>query len=481
MPLSDIMVEYTTNSELIRTVFDSEEYQYKRTQLFLKYYIQDSEKTSFNIASVEELMNYPKNIFEIQQESIKNGNRAEIINIITQNLTGLSSEQFLQYRNMFLENHDIETLLENTEQYGDKLKNLTIVKELLNLVDTMDEKQLQEFATNISLRNYNELMQGDFSLVSMRESFRDFLSNIEQEYGKEINQSLGYSTKGIDTFEFNGQKVNIHDVNGQFTLLIHMTRNSTPNNNKHNQTCMSLISEGHYNVAAEEVGVKTDANIGFFIFDNVPPELLYGTANHNMDSNSRGRTYANFMTTDNTILNAEPADNTTTAMHTEQVYFYQGIDKEGKLIRIKPTALATFEKYPNEHTLQIAAQYGLDILRIPDMQTNLQGMLENGIVTPSLVKGYQGDSSQILDVLSRKSVLTSDEVLALQTLRRKEGSQEIQQQIDALLEKIPKTKGKEEILSLVDDMTMSDLRGISAETRKMYELINNPQIVQEKE
>ena len=42
------------------------------------------------------------------------------------------------------------------------------------------------------------------------------------------------------------------------------------------------------------------------------------------------------------------------------------------------------------------------------------------------------------------------------------------------------TKIKEERLSLVDDIKISDLRGISEETRRMYELINNPQSTREK-
>jgi len=481
IPLSDIMLEYTTNVDLIRNVFDSEKYQDKKIQLFLKYYIQDREKTTTNITSIEELMNYPKEVLERQEETIKSGNRDDMIDIIIQNLTGLSAGEYSDYRNKFLENHDIEAILESNEQYGDKLKNLTIIKELLSLAQSMDEKQLQEFATNISLRNYNELIQGDFSLVSMRESFRDFLTSIEQEYGKEINQSLGYSVKNIDTVQFGDKKVNIHDLKGQFTLLIHMTEREHPNHND-NRTCMSLLSEGHYEVAMESKGCKQNPNVCFFIFDNVPPELLYASANHNMSSNSSGRTDSNFMTTDNTILNARPEiDTLSQESFTEQTYYYQGFDKDSKFVRIKPKALATFQETPNEHTLKLAAEYGLDILRIPDMQTNLQYMLNNGIVTPSLIKGFQGDCRQILEVCSKKDILTKSEVLSLQTLRRREESQEIQQQIDNLLKRIPQAKGKDEILSLIDDITLSDLKVISSETRKMYDLINNPQLTQEKE
>jgi len=243
-----------------------------------------------------------------------------------------------------------------------------------------------------------------------------------------------------------------------------------------------LLSEGHYEVAMESKGCKQNPNVCFFIFDNVPPELLYASANHNMSSNSSGRTDSNFMTTDNTILNARPEiDTLSQESFTEQTYYYQGFDKDSKFVRIKPKALATFQETPNEHTLKLAAEYGLDILRIPDMQTNLQYMLNNGIVTPSLIKGFQGDCRQILEVCSKKDILTKSEVLSLQTLRRREESQEIQQQIDNLLKRIPQAKGKDEILSLIDDITLSDLKVISSETRKMYDLINNPQLTQEKE
>ena len=476
MPLSGIMKEYTNNTELIKNVLNSEEAQNKTIQLLLKYYIQNSYNTSLNISTIEELKKYPKQILEMQQTIIENGNREDILNIITQNLTGLSSEDFSQYRSMFLDNHDLEAVLENTGE-TEKLKNLTIVKELLDLTTTLDDEQIKEFASNLSLRNYNELMQGDFSLVSMRENFIDFLGNIEQEYGKEINKSLGYDISEKENVEYKGQNVTIADINGPFKVLIHMTKP----NNYDNHTCMSLLSEGHYDVAMEDYGVKEDPEVAFFIFDDVPPELLYASANHNMSSNSQGRTNANFMTTDNTILNAEPELETSDVSFTEQNYFYQGFSKEGKFITLKPKALATFQEEPNEHTLKLAAQYGLEILRIPDMQSNLQHMLENDIVTPGLVKGFEGDSTQIINALSTKKTLTHNEVLALQALKGKDVDEGIQQQIDQMLEKIPKARGKEEIKSLTSEITLSEIKEMSDVTRQMYQLINNPQITHERE
>lgn len=474
-PISDIMREYNTNAELIKSFFESEQYQDRRMQLLLKYYIQDNKNTSAKVVSVDELIKYPEQALNRQKKITMDGDRTAIVDMITQILTGLSSKELSMYRSMFLENHDIEAVLESTEQDGEKLRNLTIVNEILDLVETMNEEQLQEFATNLSIRNYNELMHGDFSLVEMRENFGDFLAHIKEEYGKEINQSLGYKTKEAETILYKGKNVNIKDIIGEFKILIHRTgRMINPYNGLFS---VSLNSEGFY----EHIDLQGHEGDLFFVFDSMPEELLFASAGQDLGSDHNSDRLSNFRTAENTILTSEPVMSAYIEFrHTEQAYFAQGFSNN-EFVKISPTALATYEKEPNEHTLQIAAQYGLDILRIPDMQTNLNQMLENGIVTPSLVKGFKGDSRRIIDVLSGKSFFTKKEVLALQTLRRKESGQEIQQEIDELLERIPKAKGKEEILSLVDDIKISDLRGISEETRRMYELINNPQSTREKQ
>ena len=67
-------------------------------------------------------------------------------------------------------------------------------------------------------------------------------------------------------------------------------------------------------------------------------------------------------------------------------------------------------------------------------------------------------------------------MLALQSLKNREDMQGLLKQIDSLIEKNSQLIDNQDILNLVDDITLSEIQGISVETRKIYESIKNPKI-----
>lgn len=79
-------------------------------------------------------------------------------------------------------------------------------------------------------------------------------------------------------------------------------------------------------------------------------------------------------------------------------------------------------------------------------------------------------------MLQQKSGLTKSEMLALQSLKNREDMQGLLKQIDSLIEKNSQLIDNQDILNLVDDITLSEIQGISVETRKIYESIKNPKI-----
>ena len=471
--INEILEEYLENKELISKVllnnYEDIDNDNKKMKLFLKCYLSENDN-SLKITTIEELMQYPNRKLNMKQNCIKNGNKKEIINIITQTLTGLSNVEYTAYNEMFLKNHDIDVILRGTEDGENKLKYLTVISELLNLVDTMDQEQIQEFALNLCERAYSELISGDGALLEIRNEFGEFLNGIKKEYGKEINQSLGFSIKNTELIEHNGKNINFHTIGGAFKLLVHRTNEMISDYDGFRS--FSLNSEGYY----ERINLVGHQGKITFLFDYVPEELLFASGPQDLGTDHHSDELSNFATTENTILKAKPIiDGHNIFKNTEQAYYAQGFSKKG-FIDHKPIGIGIYEGIPDEYTLNIAAQYGLDIIRIPDMQENLQEMLDSGIITTGLVKGFKGNGYQILEVLQQKSGLTKSEMLALQSLKNREDMQGFLKQIDSLIEKNSQLIDNQDILNLVDDITLSEIQGISVETRKIYELIKNPKI-----
>ena len=457
--------EYQANEELINEVINSNMQQDNKTKTLLKYYILDNE-TENNITNLDELYEYPKEIYKRETSAISTGDKNVSKDIIIRNLTGYTLEEYENCKKMFLDGHNIEDVL----QEENKVKNIKILQEITNFIESMDDNQLKEFATNISTRNYNELKTGEFSLVNFRENNKSLISNIKSEYGKEFNQQMGYTVENTETKEINGKVVNINEISGDFSFLIHMTHNDEISQNSKKRSCMSFISEGHYDVATGDK-CKSDSSTVFFVFDNIPEDLLYASSNSNMTSNNYGDSRSNFMTAQNTILKAEKdieATEDNAPEFTEQTYFFEGFDKDGKFVKIYPKAIGTFEKEPSPKTLQVALKYGVDVIKIPEMQQNLERMLENGIVTPSLVKGIDGFQDEIIEVLSGKEVLSKDEMVSLEVLQQKTTDETILKRINDLLDKSI-SKENETSRNIAIDT-------ISKETRQIINLIKSPEI-----
>lgn len=470
--------EYKNNTELINSFFDSKMVDDKKINLLLRYYITDGEKKE-KLTNITQLLEYPDYILNRQINEISSGKSDICKNIIVKNLTGFSYEEYSQYNHMFLESHDIEDIINANNEGEQKLVNIKIVRQIIDLMETMDEVQLKDFATNIVNRNHNELISGDFSLINLRENYKTFLSNVKSEYGKEFNQNLGYSISNTKRIQVNNNPINVHEISGAFKFLMHMTKSDEIQHSLYSQgrTCMSFISEGHYEVATGDE-CKSDPDTIFFLFDNLPEDLLYASANYNMASNSHGDERSNFMTAENTIQNAEKdidSTNDSAPKFTEQAYFFEGFDKNGKFVKIYPKAIGTFEKEPSKKTLEVASKYGIDVIKIPEMQENLENMLEKGVVTPGLVKGIHGFSDRIVQILSKKETLTKEEKLSLGLLHNKVNDKMLSNKVEELSKK-PVSKGKEDIEELIDDINVSQISNISNETRQMINIINNPEI-----
>ena len=464
--------EFLNDREIISLVLDSEIPVEEDKLYLLKEYINDrSNDTIPQITSLEDLERYPETIYNRQQVQIQEG-RDGCRDVIVKNLTGFSSIEFENIRQFFLRGHDIDKIFKANNINPEIYKS---IDELIEFMDSLDEQQITEFAQNISKRNYNELTSGKSTLISTRDNFYNRFSNIVSEYGKEFNSELGYSLK---------EKTDdgIKELQGKFTILVSQQSVNTDLNEQAKQDnehiCMSVLTEGNYNVYGLSNAIT-------YVFDEIPENLMIFSSHTNVGSKFNFGDYnipqeslmkkSNFGTAENTSLLA--GENTYDQIHsnTESIYYMSGFDKEGNFIQIKPKAIALFgDEHPSEELMQKAANMGIDIIRIPDMQQNLSYMLENGQVTPSLVKGIEGSYDRVLSILEQKDKLGHEDFTSVKMLKEKVDNPELLTRIESLLQK--REISFEEIGKKVEDVTIGDLKFISKETRDFYTIINNPEI-----
>ena len=472
--ISGSIQEFLNDREIISLVLDSEIPVEEDKLYLLKEYINDrSNDTIPQITSLEDLERYPETIYNRQQVQIQEG-RNGCRDVIVKNLTGFSSIEFENIRQFFLRGHDIDKIFKANNINPEIYKS---IDELIEFMDSLDEQQITEFAQNISKRNYNELTSGKSTLISTRDNFYNRFSNIVSEYGKEFNSELGYSLK---------EKTDdgIKELQGKFTILVSQQSVNTDLNEQAKQDnehiCMSVLTEGNYNVYVYGL-----SNAITYVFDEIPENLMIFSSHTNVGSKFNFGDYnipqeslmkkSNFRTAENTSLLA--GENTYDQIHsnTESIYYMSGFDKEGNFIQIKPKAIALFgDEHPSEELMQKAANMGIDIIRIPDMQQNLSYMLENGQVTPSLVKGIEGSYDRVLSILEQKDKLGHEDFTSVKMLKEKVDNPELLTRIESLLQK--REISFEEIGKKVEDVTIGDLKFISKETRDFYTIINNPEI-----
>lgn len=470
--ISGSIQEFLNDREIISLVLDSEIPVEEDKLYLLKEYINDrSNDTIPQITSLEDLERYPETIYNRQQVQIQEG-RDGCRDVIVKNLTGFSSIEFENIRQFFLRGHDIDKIFKANNINPEIYKS---IDELIEFMDSLDEQQITEFAQNISKRNYNELTSGKSTLISTRDNFYNRFSNIVSEYGKEFNSELGYSLK---------EKTDdgIKELQGKFTILVSQQSVNTDLNEQAKQDnehiCMSVLTEGNYNVYGLSNAIT-------YVFDEIPENLMIFSSHTNVGSKFNFGDYnipqeslmkkSNFGTAENTSLLA--GENTYDQIHsnTESIYYMSGFDKEGNFIQIKPKAIALFgDEHPSEELMQKAANMGIDIIRIPDMQQNLSYMLENGQVTPSLVKGIEGSYDRVLSILEQKDKLGHEDFTSVKMLKEKVDNPELLTRIESLLQK--REISFEEIGKKVEDVTIGDLKFISKETRDFYTIINNPEI-----
>lgn len=470
--ISASIQEFLKDREIISMVLESEIPLEENKLYLLKEYINDrSNATIPQITSLEDLEKYPETIYNRQQAQIQEG-RNGCRDVIVKNLTGFSSIEFENIRQFFLRGHDIDKIFKANNINPEIYK---IIDELIEFTDSLDEQQIVEFAQNISKRNYNELTSGKSTLISTRDNFYTRFSNIVSEYGKEFNSELGYSLK---------EKTDdgIKELQGKFTILVSQQSVNTDLNEKakrdNEHICMSVLTEGNYNV----YGLPDAIN---YVFDEIPEDLMIFSSHTNVGSKFNFGDYnipkesllkkSNFRTAENTSLSAGESTYDQIHSNTESIYYMSGFDQEGNFIQIKPKAIALFgDEHPSEELIQKAANMGIDIVRIPDMQQNLSYMLENGQVTPSLVKGIEGSYDRILTILEQKDKLGHEDFTSLKMMKEKVDNPELFARIESLLQK--KEISFEEIEKKVGDVTIGDLKSISKETREFYAIINNPEI-----
>lgn len=472
--ISGSIQEFLNDREIISLVLDSEIPVEEDKLYLLKEYINDrSNDTIPQITSLEDLERYPETIYNRQQVQIQEG-RDGCRDVIVKNLTGFSSIEFENIRQFFLRGHDIDKIFKANNINPEIYKS---IDELIEFMDSLDEQQITEFAQNISKRNYNELTSRKSTLISTRDNFYNRFSNIVSEYGKEFNSELGYSLK---------EKTDdgIKELQGKFTILVSQQSVNTDLNEQAKQDnehiCMSVLTEGNYNVYVYGL-----SNAITYVFDEIPENLMIFSSHTNVGSKFNFGDYnipqeslmkkSNFRTAENTSLLA--GENTYDQIHsnTESIYYMSGFDKEGNFIQIKPKAIALFgDEHPSEELMQKAANMGIDIIRIPDMQQNLSYMLENGQVTPSLVKGIEGSYDRVLSILEQKDKLGHEDFTSVKMLKEKVDNPELLTRIESLLQK--REISFEEIGKKVEDVTIGDLKFISKETRDFYTIINNPEI-----
>ncbi len=459
--ISDSIKEFSDDREIVSQVLDLETTEKEEKLYLLKEYIKDrSNDTIPQIKSLEELERYPETIYNRQQQQIQEGCCRDVI---VKNITGFSSAEFEDIKYFFLKGHDIDKVFKANNANPDTYK---VVNELIDFVDTLDDKQLINFAQNISKRNYNELTSGRSTLTSVREDFYSKFSNIISEYGKEFNSECEYS--------LNEESDDIKKLQGKFTILVSQQSLNTDlneqakRNNEH--ICMSVLTEGNYNVYGLPNAVT-------YVFDEIPEDLMIFSSHTNIGSKFNFGEYnipdkalmkkSNFRTAENTSLSA--GENTYDQLHlnTESVYYMSGFDKEGNFIKIKPKAIALFEnEYPSEELIKKAADMGIDIVRIPNMQQNLEYMLGKGMITPSLVKGIEGYQDEIVEILSDKEILTEEEKISLELLQQKSENKELIQKVNKLLDEKTLNKNRE------IDLT-------SGKTKKIINSIENPETLDE--
>ena len=470
--ISASIQEFSNDREIISLVLDSEIPVEENKLYLLKEYINDrSNDTIPQITWLEDLERYPETIYNRQQAQIQEG-RNGCRDVIVKNLTGFSSIEFENIRQFFLRGHDIDKIFKANNINPEIYK---IVDELIEFTDSLDEQQITEFAQNISKRNYNELTSGKSTLISTRNNFYTRFSNIVSEYGKEFNSELGYSLK---------EKTDdgIKELQGKFTILVSQQSVNTDLNEQakrdNEHICMSVLTEGNYNVYGLSNAIT-------YVFDEILEDLMIFSSHTNVGSKFNFGDYnipqeslmkkSNFRTAENTSLSAGENAYDQTHSNTESIYYMSGFDQEGNFIQIKPKAIAIFEdEQPSEELIQKAANMGIDIVRIPDMQKNLSYMLENGQVTPSLVKGIEGSYDRVLTVLEQKDKLGHDDFTSLKMLKEKVDNPELLTRIESLLQK--REISFEEIGKKVENVTIGDLKSISKETRDFYTIINNPEI-----
>lgn len=469
--LLDSMEEFESDKEIITLIMNLEEKGNEKYKQLLVEYINDrKDGQTEKISNLEEIEKYPELVLQRQKKQIESG-RMGCREVLIKNITGFSSIQFENLQQMFLNGHDIDEVLRknntNPEVYH-------IVSELFDFIDFLDDEQLKEFAQNVAKRNYNELCTQESVLISTRNRFKATFSNIVSEYGKEFNSELGYRTQEKTE---NGIKT----IYGPFTIFIsqkNIARNLEEEDSsdiKH--ICLSLISEGHYGKIEEICDSVT------YLFDYLPEDLMMLSSDKDMDSIRGFGKYdipleelerrSNFRTAQNTILTAKKVQNDYT--HTESIYHMSGFDKEGNFVQVKPKAIGIWSEEQLTPELKSKAdKLGIEVVMIPDMQQNLLYMLENGQVTPSLVKGIVGSYDKILIILEQKKKLEHKDFISIRMLQDRIDDPELLSRLDSLLQR--KEITIDDIGKKVEDVTIGELQSISKETRNFFTLINNPQM-----
>lgn len=469
--LLDSMKEFASNKEIITLIMNLEEKGNEKYKQLLVEYINDrKDGQTEKISNLEEIEKYPELVLQRQKKQIESG-RMGCREVLIRNITGFSSIQFENLQQIFLKGHDIEEVLKknntNAEVYH-------IVSELFDFIDSLDDEQLKEFAQNVAKRNYNELSTQESVLISTRNRFKATFSNIVSEYGKEFNSELGYRAQEKTE---NGIKT----IYGPFTIFIsqkNIARNLEEEDSsgiKH--ICLSLISEGHYGKIEEIFDSVT------YLFDYLPEDLMMLSSDKDMDSIRGFGKYdipmeelerrSNFKTAQNTILTAKKVQNDYT--HTESIYHMSGFDKEGNFVQVKPKAIGIWSEEQLTPELKSKAdELGIEVVMIPDMQQNLSYMLENGQVTPSLVKGITGSYDKILTILEQKEKLEHKDFISIRMLQEKIDEPELLSRLQSLLQR--KEITIDDIGKKVEDVTIGELQSISKETREFYRLINNQEI-----